>query len=312
MADESLSLGANMSSLIEELQAQALDPSIPINDLLRKAKVVAEKLDIAELREWVDRELNGYGPTDQYPEYRKIHGEFQAFNPYHGWQPIIFPNPEGLGWLFEPRLINSPVGELDTASGDGDFAFTLQPNVKAHLVKSLEYPTDVRCLLNRMAILAIPEHVRNKILEWSIRLEKAGVRGEGLSFSPKEKQQAHGVSISIQGNVENLSNVVGVARGARVTTRQTTEGVDASSLAALCSQLRKHIDLLVPESRQDDLRLQIEAIESEAQLGTPNLGKLRRALATLQKMIRDGAVSAGSSLVTQGALALIGEALKHL
>lgn len=302
-----------MSSLIEELQAQALDRSVlPINDLLRKTKVVAEKLDIAELRAWVDRELNGYGPTDEYPEYRKIHGEFQAFNPYHGWQPIIFPDPEGLGWLFEPRLINSPVGELDTASGDGDFAFTLQPNIKAHLVKSLEYPTDVRCLLNRMEILAIPEHVRNKILEWSIRLDKAGVRGEGLSFSPKEKQQAHGVSINIQGNVENLSNVVGVARDARVTTQQTSGGLDVTRLTVLCSELHQHLDFLVPASRRDELRAQIEAIESEAQARPPDSGKLRRALAAAQGMIRDAAVSVGSSLVTQGALALIAEALKHL
>lgn len=36
----------DMASLVEELQAQALDESVSIDRLLRKAKVVSEKLDI--------------------------------------------------------------------------------------------------------------------------------------------------------------------------------------------------------------------------------------------------------------------------
>ena len=36
-----------MASLVEDLQADALDSSVPIDDLLRKAKVVAEKLAFA-------------------------------------------------------------------------------------------------------------------------------------------------------------------------------------------------------------------------------------------------------------------------
>jgi hypothetical protein len=302
-----------VGSLIEELQAQALDRSVPVDDLLLKAKVVAEKLDIPELREWVNRELNGYGQNDQFPEYRKVQGDLQAFNPYHGWQPIIFPEPGKVKWLFEPRIVNSPAGQLEGAKDDVEFSFNIEPSLKAQLIQALEYPCEVRCLLNRSQILAIPGHVRSKILDWSLRLEKAGIRGEGLSFSQHEKERAHYVSISIHGNVENLSNVVDVAQGAHVTTQQTSKAIiDVSGLAALAADLRQHVDSVIAPDRREQFHREIEVIESESQTETPNPGRLRRALTAVQAMVRDAAVSAGSSLIVQGALALINEALKRV
>jgi AbiTii len=209
-----------MASLVEELQAEALNSSVPVDDLLRKAKVVAEKLDIRDFADWIERELTGYKKLDEYPGYRKVQGEFQAFNPYRGsWQPIIFDNPEQAKWAFEPRLLNSPVGELEGRSSDKyDVGFRLEPSFKAKIIKLVGSPTDVRCLLNRSQVLGIPSQVRNKILDWSLRLARAGVLGDGLSFSQPEKERAHNISINVHGNVENLSNVVDVGQGANVAT----------------------------------------------------------------------------------------------
>jgi AbiTii len=115
-----------MASLIEQLQAEALDSRVAVADLLRKAKVVAEKLGVREFAEWVDRELNGYSQDDEFPTYRRLHGEFQAFNPYHGWQPIIFSEPEKVKWLFEPRELTNPAGQIET-NRNVDYAFTMTP-----------------------------------------------------------------------------------------------------------------------------------------------------------------------------------------
>jgi hypothetical protein len=303
-----------MASLVEELQAEALDSSVPIDDLLRKAKVVAEKLGIRDLADWVERELTGYGLLDEYPEYRKVQGEFQAFNPYHGWQPIIFEKSEKTKWAFEPRLLNSPVGELEERSSDKyDVVFTLQPSFKARIIELLESPTDVRCLLNRSQVLGIPSQVRNKILDWSLRLEKAGVLGDGLSFSQREKERAHTVSINVHGNVENLSNVVDVGQGANVTTQQSSaKTIDVKALAALTAQLRDHLNGLVSADHRAEFANQIDLVEAETDSAAPNAGNLRRALTAIRGMIRDVAVGAGGSLIAQGALALIGEALKTL
>ena len=43
-----------MSSLVEELQRDALDSKIYVSDLLRKSLVVATKLNLADFSKWVE------------------------------------------------------------------------------------------------------------------------------------------------------------------------------------------------------------------------------------------------------------------
>jgi hypothetical protein len=45
-----------------ELQRDALERSIAVSDLLRKALVVSRKLGIDSIQEWLNSELNGYDP----------------------------------------------------------------------------------------------------------------------------------------------------------------------------------------------------------------------------------------------------------
>jgi len=41
-----------MSSLVDELQRDALNPGVGVSDLLRKAKTIAVKLDLPALAAW--------------------------------------------------------------------------------------------------------------------------------------------------------------------------------------------------------------------------------------------------------------------
>ena len=59
-----------MTSLVEELQRDALDSSVSVLDLLRKALVVATKLNIDEFKEWIELELKGYSGQETVPDYR--------------------------------------------------------------------------------------------------------------------------------------------------------------------------------------------------------------------------------------------------
>lgn len=43
-----------MSSLVEELQVLVLDRNVPVSALLQRAKLLAYKLDLPELLEWVE------------------------------------------------------------------------------------------------------------------------------------------------------------------------------------------------------------------------------------------------------------------
>jgi len=62
--------------------------------------------------------------------------------------------------------------------------------------------------LNPIQIKAIPEQIKDKVLEWACDLESAGVTGDGLSFSPKEKEVAHSITFNIHNcSIEQLNNM---------------------------------------------------------------------------------------------------------
>ena len=48
-----------MASLIEQLQQDAVDRTVRTSDLLRKALLVAAKLEIPNVPSWIEKELSG-------------------------------------------------------------------------------------------------------------------------------------------------------------------------------------------------------------------------------------------------------------
>ncbi len=61
-----------MDRLLLEIEVGALDHQTPIGDLLRKVIFLGGRAGSTELRDWATRELKGYKPGDELPEYRKI------------------------------------------------------------------------------------------------------------------------------------------------------------------------------------------------------------------------------------------------
>lgn len=58
----------------------------------------------------------------------------------------------------------------------------------------------------RNVVVVILEQVKRTVLEWALKLEEAGVVGDGLAFSSDEKDAAKHITynnICIYGNVEN-------------------------------------------------------------------------------------------------------------
>jgi hypothetical protein len=63
------------SGLLREIEAGALDSWTPIADVLRKVIAIGGRYHSPELRDWASRELNGYGPDDELPDYRKYEAQ---------------------------------------------------------------------------------------------------------------------------------------------------------------------------------------------------------------------------------------------
>ena len=67
-----------MPAIVPELVTMASDLAVSAGDLLRRALVVAKRLAVPELVEWINAELNGY--EGKVPDYRKIRGSPKVQN----------------------------------------------------------------------------------------------------------------------------------------------------------------------------------------------------------------------------------------
>jgi hypothetical protein len=99
-------------SLVIDLQRDAMNPDVRVSNLLRKAVVVAAKLGQHELRDWAQRELQGYMDGTPCPPYRRVQGQLRAHNPFRGWIPVVFEDAD-MARALSQRHSGQSVGEIE-------------------------------------------------------------------------------------------------------------------------------------------------------------------------------------------------------
>ena len=188
-----------MTSLVLELQQEAKDPCVRVDNLLRKAVVVATTLGIDDFRVWAEKELQGYAGDTTTPAYRQVTGLVRAFHPSRGWIPVVLPDKD-LQKRLESRAAGEPIGELEDLYHNphrGDMLF-LGPGPDAEqltledLMELVPYSWVLRIfgdtreyqpgtiptlLIGRPAIKGILDAVRKEVLRWSLALEGQGIPG---------------------------------------------------------------------------------------------------------------------------------------
>lgn len=291
-----------MSSLIEELQRGALDSKTRVGDLLRRAKTIAVKLDLPELEKWVESELNGYSPGSDVPDYRVIIGQVQGFNPYHGWRPVHFNN-SATEQKFTKRHITSQVAELESLVAndtDGQLQVPLSAEAQDLLRNVTGFDFEFTTAMSASDVVGLLDAVRNALLDWSLKLEKLGVKGEGMSFSADERKRAHETKAVYNiGTIETFTGNMGSGSGSFSVEGNT---VNVTSKAAIESLLRKIRDNepqmgLEPESTRE-LHQALDGLQNEVETQQPRAKRINRFLTS----IRGIAEKAAGSLVAQGIL----------
>jgi len=202
-----------MDSLVLRMQQQAMDSSVAVTDLVRTALVVATKLEVQEFRRWCELELRGYNDRN-VPGYRRVVGELKAWNPAVGAHIPVRFRDAGVARALATRAAAQPLGELERVyqdtGPDGSVEMPLTPDVLNQIFASSPgyqmgmLPT---VMLARTQVFGILDAVRNTVLEWSLRLEKDGILGEGMIFSSGEKQKAGQIAYNIQNFTGVLGNV---------------------------------------------------------------------------------------------------------
>ena len=181
-----------MSSLVLELQKDALDASTTVLALLRKALVVAKKLKIQEFQHWIQNELDCYPEGLELPQYRFMYGELKAYNPAYGWIPVIIA-PE-IDKFISKRPVHQPISQIESLienKASANSSLITMPAEIEDLLRSygnIRYEMAVH--IDRSQARGVLEAVRDVVLNWSLKLEEDRILGEGMNFSQEEKQTA--------------------------------------------------------------------------------------------------------------------------
>lgn len=180
--------------IVIELQREALDENISIESLMRKAYLVAKKLNLKEFEEWIAQEQNGY--EDHIPEYRNIMGEIKAWNPYHGWIPMVLSAE--MADITSRMSIPTSISELQDVYNSSENTICLSVNgvLTEWLNEHMDFiPTKYQFFSSRSELYRIMSTVRNKILDWALLLEENGIVGENMTFTDVEKRTAHNAQV---------------------------------------------------------------------------------------------------------------------
>ncbi len=157
-----------MPSIVADLQRDAMESSIRVADLLRKALVVSNKLKLQEFGTWIRNELDGYSEASSIPEYRLVSGEIKGWNPYHGWIPVFFGDPKEAE-ILSNRKIGQSIAELESISISKDTTLHMPfpPEIQSKLASNMRVPLQVTLFVPSTIIPRIIDSVRTIILNIS-------------------------------------------------------------------------------------------------------------------------------------------------
>ncbi|WP_448192715.1 AbiTii domain-containing protein [Azospirillum sp. sgz301742] len=278
--------------LVPQLQQDALDPTVKVSDLLRKAKFVAAKLNLPDLMEWADKELLGY--KDEVPQYRIISGTARAFNPYQGWKPIIFETSETQK-AYSTQAVGSSAAQLEELmerDKENTLAMSWPPETEAKMRQAMGFQLDVKLFIDRSMVSGILDAIRNSVLDWSLKLEAAGIMGEGFTFTQREKELAHQPSINYQiGSIHNFSGNLGPASDSATINSQQSIAIDPGQLTKLIDQIEKALPAAeLSQGSEDEARELVAGVRAELSQTPPDQSKLNGLFGSLKRIV-EGAAS---------------------
>lgn len=192
-----------MNSFILDLQEKVTSQNCDVPTILRQAHLIASKLELKDFDQWIYYELNGYPNPGSCPDYRKVRAKLMARNSLGGLTPVVIQDIELEDAICDHRFPQS-LSEIETLSrnpkDDNAILITLPGMVIQQLNNLFHIQREYLLLCSYSSVKDIIEKVKNEILDWSIKLEKGGILGEGMQFSNEEKQASKVISRDISIN----------------------------------------------------------------------------------------------------------------
>jgi len=234
-----------VASLVVNFQKDVLDSRKSVTDILRTAKVISAKLGLNDIEEWIAAELNGYPDIESTPSYRRAEGTLQVENPYRGWIIVT-------GGSVPPMPFGYSIPQIEEFSKQDTVYIAPQTNIPL-LPPYASLPQ--RVVFSGTVFKGMVEVVRDRLLDWSLELEKGGITGENMSFDEREKEAAHSQIFNIQNFTGVLGNV-------------SHSNVNVYDFGSIHQELKKW---KVPQSERNELENILDALKSSPPEEKPSL-----------------------------------------
>lgn len=289
-----------MDSIVLELQRDALNKTVAVTDLLRKAYVVAKKLKIPDFEEWANNELNGYGESKTVPKYRMVSGHVKAWNPYHGWQPVVIDDAEKEKAI-SSRACGQTIAEIeDLVKGrdaNGTFHMPFSGKVLNQLRRAIDFDTEITLITDRTALVRILDSVRNIILNWAMKLEEDGILGEGYTFTQKEKH-------AVEKHSYNINNFYGSVEGAQIqqgtSASSQMQEFDLEKAHQIHDDIRNAMsELRLSEPLRAEVGAELDTIETQIKSPRPKTPIIKECFGSLRKILEGAGGNIAGELLKQ-------------
>jgi hypothetical protein len=281
-----------MSNVIIELQQEALNQSTSVSFLLRKALVVAKKLQVKDFEQWASQELNGYGSSSEVPPYRNVVPQLMAHNPYYGWQSVLLDETTY-------KLVSGAMPIRDAIAVIEDWMqpgvpatsvyLPLNPVLQRSFMKITQKNYEFAFHFQPAKLIGILNGARNTVLEWALELERRGISGKGLSFTPKDREVAASITnvVNYHGSV-GQSQVMHHSPGASQSI--TASQFDHAAVTRVISDIKaKKEELNLSEDENAELNAEIATVEAQLSSPSPKSTIIKESLGTI-KRIAEGAM----------------------
>jgi hypothetical protein len=192
-----------MVALVDDLIEETIKDS-DVSSLLRKARVLANRLKIEDFEAWIVNELNGYMGQESVPEYRKVHGSFRFFNPFRGWCHISMPDDK-TDKILSRRAVGQKIAEIESLykSSDKDsvLTITIPPSLKDRIAGAELADYEIAFFVGRASLYGIMDAVKNTLQDWVLKLKDRGINSEGIVFTDAEQKAAREVTTTTINNI---------------------------------------------------------------------------------------------------------------
>lgn len=228
----------NGMTLLRNIQDAAVGADVPISTVLRKAQILAARLDHEPLRAWVVGELNGYNDPETLPDYRRL-GRVPVLGDYSGVMGRSMSNapvpPNNVPPELHEKLYTHDVYESVAA---------LEAMVKAGPSAQYPWPAEVvaalqthfyeqmalvqaRKVISSTALAGVLDTVRNRLLAFVIEIEKLDPNAGDLTPGKPPSVSPATVNQVFYGNITGETIAIATA-GRGDVSQQVQANVDSA------------------------------------------------------------------------------------